>query len=70
MCHDFCTELHQNKTVSDATQKAAFDKFGERGVIDLVECSQVTTRSSPSCSTSIVSRCPRRTPPPLQILNK
>ena len=32
----FCRELHQDKKVSDATYKAALDKFGERGVMDLV----------------------------------
>ena len=34
--YNFCTELHQNKKVSDATYKAALDKFGERGVMDLI----------------------------------
>jgi len=34
--YDFCKELHENKTVSATTQKAAFDKFGERGVVDLI----------------------------------
>ena len=28
--------LHETKQVSDATFKAVFDLFGERGVIDLV----------------------------------
>jgi 4-carboxymuconolactone decarboxylase len=32
----FCTELHETKTVSDATFKAVADRFGERGVIDLI----------------------------------
>lgn len=34
--YNFCIELHQNKKVSDGTYKAALDKFGERGVIDLI----------------------------------
>ncbi len=34
--YDFCTELHQKKSVSDANYAAALEKFGERGVIDLV----------------------------------
>ena len=32
---DFCTELHQNKCVSDATYARALARFGEQGVIDL-----------------------------------
>jgi 4-carboxymuconolactone decarboxylase len=34
--YDFCTELHHNKSVSDATYAKAFAKFKEQGVIDLV----------------------------------
>jgi 4-carboxymuconolactone decarboxylase len=34
--YDFCTELHERKTVSDATYKRALERFGERGVVDLV----------------------------------
>ena len=34
--YHFCKELHENKAVSDATFKAVVDKFGERGVIDLI----------------------------------
>lgn len=34
--YDFSTELHETKAVSDANYKAAFDKFGERGVVDLI----------------------------------
>src|SRR6476619_419326 len=34
--YDFCTELHKNKVVSDKTLQAAFAKFGERGVVDLI----------------------------------
>ena len=34
--YQFCTELHETQAVSDATFKAVADKFGERGVIDLV----------------------------------
>ena len=32
---DFSTELHQNKSVSDATYAKAVARFGEQGVIDL-----------------------------------
>ncbi len=34
--YQFCTELHQTKAVSDAAFKAVADKFGERGVVDLI----------------------------------
>ena len=34
--YDFCHELLETRQVSDATFKAAVDKFGERGVVDLM----------------------------------
>lgn len=34
--YQFCTELHETKGVTDATFKAVADRFGERGVIDLI----------------------------------
>ena len=34
--YDFCTELHHDKQVSDASYRRALDLFGERGVVDLV----------------------------------
>ncbi|MDP2238652.1 MAG: carboxymuconolactone decarboxylase family protein [Burkholderiales bacterium] len=34
--YDFSCELHENKEVSDATYQAALDRFGERGVVDLI----------------------------------
>jgi 4-carboxymuconolactone decarboxylase len=34
--YDFCTELYRDKNVSDAAFKAAFSKFGERGIMDLI----------------------------------
>jgi 4-carboxymuconolactone decarboxylase len=34
--YDFCHEFLETKQVSDATYKAVVDKFGERGVVDLV----------------------------------
>jgi 4-carboxymuconolactone decarboxylase len=37
--YNFCLELHQARKVSDATYKAALDKFGERGVMDLIAVS-------------------------------
>src|SRR5262245_23657385 len=32
---DFCSELHANRSVSDATYRRALEKFGEQGIIDL-----------------------------------
>jgi 4-carboxymuconolactone decarboxylase len=34
--YQFCTELHQTRGVTDAAFKAVADRFGERGVIDLI----------------------------------
>ena len=34
--YQFVKELHETKTVSDAAFKAVLDKFGERGVMDLI----------------------------------
>lgn len=34
--YNFSRELHQTHGVSDANFKAAFDRFGERGVMDLI----------------------------------
>ena len=34
--HDFSRELHETHGMSDATYKRALDRFGERGVMDLI----------------------------------
>ena len=34
--YDFCTQLYRDRNVSDAAFKAALDKFGERGVMDVI----------------------------------
>jgi 4-carboxymuconolactone decarboxylase len=36
LAYDFCTELHQGQSVSDATYERAVKRFGEQGVIDMV----------------------------------
>jgi 4-carboxymuconolactone decarboxylase len=33
--YEFCTELHQNKSISDATYARTLSRFGEQGIIDL-----------------------------------
>jgi 4-carboxymuconolactone decarboxylase len=35
IAYDFCSELRQNQSVSDATYARAVSKFGEQGVIDM-----------------------------------
>ncbi len=34
--YDFVTEMYRDKNIGDATFKAALDRFGERGVMDLI----------------------------------
>ena len=34
--YDFSTELHKTQGLSDATYQAALERFGERGVVDLI----------------------------------
>ena len=34
--YDFCTELFRDKAISDRSFKAVVDRFGDRGVIDLI----------------------------------
>ena len=36
IAYDFCSELLKKHEVSDATFKATKDRFGERGVVDLI----------------------------------
>lgn len=36
MIYEFCTELHQNQSVSDSTYARVQAKFGEQGIIDLI----------------------------------
>ena len=34
--YDFCSELFRDRAVSDRSFKAVVDRFGERGIIDLI----------------------------------
>src|SRR5690348_16071831 len=36
LVYDFCTELHRNQSVSDATYARALARFAEQGIIDLI----------------------------------
>ena len=49
--YDYCTKLHQNKGVSDATYKRALDLFGEKGVVDLIGISGYYTLVSMTLNT-------------------
>jgi 4-carboxymuconolactone decarboxylase len=44
--YDFCRELHEDKAVSDPAYKAVADRFGERGVVDLIGISGYYTMVS------------------------
>jgi 4-carboxymuconolactone decarboxylase len=37
--YDFCRELHETKTVGNAAYATVLEKFGERGVVDLIAIS-------------------------------
>jgi len=65
--YDFCTELHKNKVVSDKTLQAAFAKFGERGVVDLIGVSGYYTLVSMILNVD-KQPLPVGTPPPLPVL--
>jgi 4-carboxymuconolactone decarboxylase len=65
--YDFCTELHRDKVVSDKTLKAAFAKFGERGVVDLIGVSGYYTLVSMILNVD-KQPLPAGTPPPLPVL--
>ena len=65
--YDFCTELHKNKVVSDKTLQAAFAKFGERGVVDLIGVSGYYTLVSMILNVD-KQPLPAGTPPPLPVL--
>jgi 4-carboxymuconolactone decarboxylase len=65
--YDFCKELHETKSVSDANFDAALKKFGERGVVDLIGVSGYYTLVSMVLN---VDRqpLPEGTPLPLAVL--
>ena len=65
--YNFSKELHETHGVSDATYKAVFDRFGERGVMDLIAVSGYYTLISMVLN---VDRTPlaARAKPPLPAL--
>lgn len=65
--YQFCKELHENKNVSDATFKAMADRFGERGVIDLIALTGYYTMLAMVLNVA-QQPLPGGAPPPLPIL--
>jgi 4-carboxymuconolactone decarboxylase len=55
--HDFCIELHHNKSLSDAIYAKALARFGEQGIIDLASINGYYTFLSMVMNVA-------RTPPP------
>jgi 4-carboxymuconolactone decarboxylase len=67
--YDFSKELHETHGISDATYKAMFDRFGERGVMDLIAVNGYYTLISMVLN---VDRTPLAAgaKPPLPVLKK
>src|SRR5262249_44838412 len=66
--YQFCKEIHDNKgVIADATYQAVADKFGERGVMDLIALTGCYTMRGMVLN---VTRQPLMggAPPPLQAL--
>src|SRR4051812_23512059 len=65
----FCTELHRNHFVSDATFAAAKQRFGEQGVVDLIAVSGYYVTVSMTLNTAQVG-LPEGVAPPLPELKR
>ena len=65
--YQFCKELHETKRVSDPTFKAMLDKFGERGVIDLIGLTGYYTMLAMVLNVA-QQLLPGGAPPPLPLL--
>ena len=65
----FCTELHRDHVVSDATYAAAKQRFGEQGVVDLIAVSGYYVTVSMTLNTAQVG-LPAGVAPPLPVLPK
>ena len=59
----FCTELHRNRVVSDATYAAAKQRFGEQGVVDLIAVSGYYVTVSMTLNVAQVGLPPGVAPP-------
>ena len=65
--YQFLKELHETKTVGDAAFKAVLDKFGERGVIDLIGVTGYYTMLAMVLNVAQMP-LPNGVPPPLPAL--
>jgi 4-carboxymuconolactone decarboxylase len=67
--YQFCKELHENKNVSDAAFKAVVDRFGERGVMDLIGLTGYYTMLAMVLNVA-QQALPGGVAPPLAVLSK
>ena len=65
--YDFSTELHRERSVSDAAYAAVVERFGERGLIDLVAACGYYVAVAMTLNVARVP-VPEGVPPPLQPL--
>ena len=65
--YQFLKELHETKAIGDATFKAVLDKFGERGVIDLIGVTGYYTMLAMVLNVAQMP-LPNGVPPPLPAL--
>lgn len=63
--YDFSQELHENQSVSDANYQRALDRFGERGVFDLIAVNGFYSLVS-MCLNVDRTPLPEGVPPPLK----
>jgi 4-carboxymuconolactone decarboxylase len=66
--YEFCTELHRNRSVSDATYARAVARFGEQGVIELTSLAGYYTFLSMVMNTTRTQVPKDSTTPPLASL--
>ncbi|MEI6159044.1 MAG: carboxymuconolactone decarboxylase family protein [Roseococcus sp.] len=67
--YEFCTELHRNRFVSDATFDAVKQRFGEQGVVDLIAVSGYYVAVAMTLNTARVG-LPAGVAPPLPELRR
>ena len=64
LVYEFCTELHRDHSVSDATFEATAARFGEQGVVDLIAVSGYYVAVSMTLNVAEVQIPPEATPLP------
>jgi 4-carboxymuconolactone decarboxylase len=68
--YDLTTALYYDKKVSDPVYKAALDKFGERGIMDIIGIVGYYNLVSMTLITMQAEAPPNATVPPLPVLSK